>query len=633
LLVSNTFATFASRVSNFTTVRVVNSTATFSAELLNAGRLVGSNSVAAGLLTLSNGTVATVAGAAQSWTAAGNLMGNNTLNIGGSLTLSGVLTNTGSLTKVGAGQLHLTGSNTYNGVTLVNDGTLRVNGYLGSSALNVNSGGTLGGTGTIAGAVTVANGGTFSPGNGIGTQRVGALTMETGSFYTYEFQNDGLANDKIMVTNLDGLTINGGGFYLYTNNSTFAFTKLGRYDLIGYTNSGGGPAYNNLNVLNQAGNRSYTFAADGASVYLTIAGTGQGWTGNSAVDSYWMTASNWVGNVAPEPYEKLTFDGTVRVSNTNNFSPGTTFSGIVFTNSNASGNFVLNGNLMNLAGNVENLNSATHTINLPLVLQDGHRTIHAQAGNLIINGAIGETNGSWSLTKTGSHTVRLSGINTYTGGTLVNAGTLILNGSVRSNVTVAGGATLGGYGTVAGVLQGAGTIAPGLSPGILTASQVAPTNGLTFNFEFTQLGSPTYTSPSASGNDVLRLTNNPTPFTANLGLTNTVNLFVTAPLVVGQTNVIRGGFYTDRNLAFDDAIINAMFNLFINNQPLNPNLVYVTTVNDPAFSQNGWVMEFGVLGAEVLTVVPEPSVFVMWLAGLATFWAARRRSQRESTGK
>jgi hypothetical protein len=57
----------------------------------------------------------------------------------------------------------------------------------------------------------------------------------------------------------------------------------------------------------------------------------------------------------------------------------------------------------------------------------------------------------------------LSGNNTYTGATSVNAGTLLINGSTHSSsaVTVANGATLGGSGTI----NGATTIDGNLSSG------------------------------------------------------------------------------------------------------------------------------------------------------------------------
>jgi len=54
-------------------------------------------------------------------------------------------------------------------------------------------------------------------------------------------------------------------------------------------------------------------------------------------------------------------------------------------------------------------------------------------------------------------------------------------------------------------------------------------------------------------------------------------------------------------------------------------LEYVKTVQETAFGKTGYVMEFGVLGQNVVAVIPEPSVALMWLAGGFTLWAARRR--------
>jgi fibronectin-binding autotransporter adhesin len=75
-----------------------------------------------------------------------------------------------------------------------------------------------------------------------------------------------------------------------------------------------------------------------------------------------------------------------------------------------------------------------------------------------------------SLTKLGANTLTLSGNNTYSGQTFVNAGTLAVTGSiVGSGVTVRNGGTLAGNGTISGsVTVNGGTISPGNSPGTLT---------------------------------------------------------------------------------------------------------------------------------------------------------------------
>ena len=157
-------------------------------------------------------------------------------------------------------------------------------------------------------------------------------------------------------------------------------------------------------------------------------------------------------------------------------------------------------------------------------------------------GNAGGTGGS--LTKIGTGTLTLSGNNTYTGATTVNAGKLIVDGSIASssNVTVAAGATLGGHGTVSNI-SGTGTIAPGDSPGILTATDIVPSGGTDFVFQLNQIGSPTYNNAADSGNDLLHLTDG-TPFLSALTSANQIMIdFSGASLSAGE--IFRGGFFTD----------------------------------------------------------------------------------------
>ncbi|MGH8216162.1 MAG: S8 family serine peptidase, partial [Rhodanobacteraceae bacterium] len=66
--------------------------------------------------------------------------------------------------------------------------------------------------------------------------------------------------------------------------------------------------------------------------------------------------------------------------------------------------------------------------------------------------------GSGSLTLSGPGTLKLTGANTWLGGTSISKGTLLVEGSVASNVSVASGATLAGTGTVGADVVNAGTV-------------------------------------------------------------------------------------------------------------------------------------------------------------------------------
>jgi len=90
------------------------------------------------------------------------------------------------------------------------------------------------------------------------------------------------------------------------------------------------------------------------------------------------------------------------------------------------------------------------------------------AGIIADGGLAGGTGGS--LTKTGAGTLTLSGINTYTGATVVDAGILSVNGSTAASslITVNAGGTLGGNGIVGNTVINGGALAPGNSIGLLT---------------------------------------------------------------------------------------------------------------------------------------------------------------------
>jgi len=105
----------------------------------------------------------------------------------------------------------------------------------------------------------------------------------------------------------------------------------------------------------------------------------------------------------------------------------------------------------------------------------GARNLTVGSNNLstTFSGVISDAGGviatGGSLTKIGTGALTLSGANTYTGPTTVNAGKLIVDGSItNSATTVNSGGTLGGSGTTGSVtINNGGVLSPGNSPGIL----------------------------------------------------------------------------------------------------------------------------------------------------------------------
>ena len=252
----------------------------------------------------------------------------------------------------------------------------------------------------------------------------------------------------------------------------------------------------------------------------------------------------------------------------------------------------------------------------------------------------------------------LSGSNSYTGATTVSAGTLLVSSAGRlasSSVTVGSNSTfiynntsafagnvavtgtLGGSGKLGGIISGSGLVGPGNSPGILTAGQVDPTGGLDFAFEFTSTGAPTYSNNTASVNDVMRVTDATTPFTASLGATNTINVYLNVTSLTGG-NTFDGGFYTDKSASFLSSISGATYAYYLFNAggavtyngvnydayggPLTFSVSTVAQMADFGGGNiNGYVTEF--------TVIPEPSTLALMGLGFTVVLCGFRRRAKQ----
>ncbi len=299
-----------------------------------------------------------------------------------------------------------------------------------------------------------------------------------------------------------------------------------------------------------------------------------------------------------------------------------TFSNLVTLNQNLTVAQVATsgGNALSLTGGLVSGNATAKTITF------------AGPGDIVVGtGAIADgAGGTLAVTKTGGGLLTVLGTHDYTGATLVEAGTLMVDGNIASSalVSISTGASLAGNGTV-GLVAGAGSVNPGSSPGLLTGSQVDPTGGLDFNFEFTLANAvPTW---AAVENDVFRLTNPTTPFTAALDGDNEISLFLTSAIAAGliKNDVLFGGFYTDAgdHLA---ALSGALLKVFV--EDAGGSLLYngvnyspfvgatyfvVGTVANPEFSEAGFLTTF-------TYAIPEPTSLAL-LAATAVLGLIRRR--------
>ena len=143
------------------------------------------------------------------------------------------------------------------------------------------------------------------------------------------------------------------------------------------------------------------------------------WTGLGS-NNNWSTSSNW--NIrAPQAYDILQFAGTTRLAPFNDLTIDTPYNGITFNS--GAGAFTLNGNRFVLnSGSISNSSINIQTINNDIVLGTNAGTINCATSSINLNGNI---SGSGSLTKLGASTLSLSGNNSYTGNTYINAGIVI----------------------------------------------------------------------------------------------------------------------------------------------------------------------------------------------------------------
>jgi fibronectin-binding autotransporter adhesin len=335
---------------------------------------------------------------------------------GKTTTIASILAGTVGMVSDGSGTLKLTGANTYTGTTNLKDGVLSLDFSASTPTTNIlAAAGTLtlsGGSLTLTGKASTTNSQTF------------ASTALANGNATLTLTANATANPLLLslgaITRSAGATmniVNPTGAISATNGVVFSNAAVN--GIIPWATIGGAD-FSGVATAGATAMTTYTALLAAA----TSATTNYNLTANLT-----QSASQTVNalKIAPAAATTLTLGTTTLTIGTG---------GLLMTGATAANSATISGSGTNLtAGNT----SGTYD----LIVQQW------SAAPLNITAVIGNNGANAvSLTKAGTGTLNLSGINTFTGNTFVNGGTLILSGTgggagaIRNNVTVNPGATL-----------------------------------------------------------------------------------------------------------------------------------------------------------------------------------------------
>ncbi len=431
------------------------------------------------------------------------------------VSIAGNVTGAGDLAKNGTGTLTLSGTNNYGGITTVNAGTLA----FANQASLYNS---------TTGSWTAANI-NVKP---VATLAVNVDTTGTAGFTTANL-NTLLANISVANTAAQGLQ---AGAILAIDTTAATFTQgnviansTGTFGgAIGLTKLG----INTL-VLDKA--NTYTGATTISAGTLQI-GAG-GTTGSLSTSSSIFNNGTLTINRSDAVVQGTDFSsapitgtgafiqnnatGTTTLNAANTFTGTTTVSAGVLTLTNAlalqNSALVTTGaaNSVVLSGvTTPTFGGLNGAVDLATFISGYNNvtalTLNPQSGTVTYSGII--ANSGMTLTKTGAGTQVLSGANTYSGATIVNAGVLTLGSGANGSLNSLSALQVGSGGTFNYARTGTGQTLAGLTvnpgSGIInnTSGQVLTLGGITraagngtMNFGTTTLGSISTTVGNVNG--------------------------------------------------------------------------------------------------------------------------------------
>ena len=457
-------------------------------------------------------------------------------------TLSGVLSSLGALSKTGAGTLTLTGNNTHTGGITISAGGIALSGsgaLADSEAINLAANGTsfdistITASGDAIGSIAGASGSSITLGSKI-------LTVGGDNTSTTFSGSLGGTGGALLKTGSGTLTLAGGNTYTGPTTISAGGLQIGNGDTTGSLSNSSTITNNGVLIFNRS-----NIVAQGTDFTSTaISGSG------SLVQSG---------------------TGTLTLSSANSYSGGTTLNSgtLVLNNSTSIGTGALTingGTLNNTSGNTITLTSnnpqnwngnfaftGSNDLNLGTgavaIGNAASRTVTLNSGNLTVGGVISGT--SSSLTKAGSGTLRLTGSNSYSGGTTISAGILEIAGSGTLNAAgnIVNNGTLlwnsSNSPTFSGIISGSGGIMlNGTGIMQINSSSNSFTGGVVINAGMLRLG----------GSGVIPTSNSVTINGGTLDMQNRNNAISLLTLTNG--NVIElGGIYTSTLTATNGYIL------------------------------------------------------------------------------
>jgi fibronectin-binding autotransporter adhesin len=372
----------------------------------------------AGTLTLGGNVTYSATGNPLGATVAGQLAlgaATRTFNVGDSTTaatdlaVSAVVSGTGGLTKTGAGRLALTGANTYTGQTLVQGGVLEIT--------------SLGNVG--AGASSLGNPGSAAVGTiGIGTGTTAA---------TLRYGGTGHTSDRVvdLAGTTGGATLDASGTGALVLSSALTATGAGAKTLTltgtsGDANEVQGAIPNSSSATSLLKSGSGTWVLSGANTFTGAVTVGNG-TLRIASSSSLPNVAVTVASTVAAGTATLDLNGFNAAATALSLGGGTGASALSAAHvATGAGTLTLGGNVTftatgnplgsTISGNVA-LGAATRTFTV--------NDSTSAATDLAVSAVLSSTGGG--LTKAGTGTLALTGANTFTGATAVQAGTLVVD--------------------------------------------------------------------------------------------------------------------------------------------------------------------------------------------------------------